>query len=141
MGRWRLHPGEGSRWVAGMVDISHPHGEHTWLLRHRGGLGPFDSSDPDSARVNWEEPGVHQNLAFAVHPDPLSGMHAWLQKVRMEPAHSGDRYGDVYVDTEASRRVYREWLGLTRATRGPGGQRRPEFLMRAATPNRRGYRR
>ncbi len=140
MGRWRLHPGEGSRWVAGMVDISHPHGEHTWLLRHRGGLGPFDSADPDSSRVNWEDPGVHQNLAFAVHPDPLSGMHAWLQKVRMEPAPDGDRYGDVYVDTDASRRVYREWLALTRPRRGPGGQRRPEFLMRAATPNRRGYR-
>src|SRR5699024_777059 len=140
MGRWRLHPGEGSRWVAGMVDLSHPHGEHTWLLRHRDALGPFESSDPDSGRVNWEDPGVHQNLAFAVHPDPHSGMHAWLQKVRMEPAHADDRYGDVYVDTELSRRVYAEWLQLTRATLGAGGQRRPEFLMRALAPTRRGYR-
>ncbi|MPY85228.1 MAG: molybdopterin-dependent oxidoreductase, partial [Actinophytocola sp.] len=24
MGRWRLHPGEGSRWVSGMVELSHP---------------------------------------------------------------------------------------------------------------------
>jgi anaerobic selenocysteine-containing dehydrogenase len=140
MGRWRLHPGEGSRWVNSMVDISHPDGEHTWLLRHRGGLGPFDSADPDSSRINWQDPGVHQNLAFGVHPDPLSGMHAWLERIRMEPAHDGDRYGDVYVDTEASRRVYHEWLALTRKTLGPGGQRRPEFLMRPVPPNRRGYR-
>lgn len=140
MGRWRLHPGEGSRWVAGMVDLSHPDGEHTWLLRHRGGLGPFDSSDPDSSRIDWQDPGVHQNLAFAVHPDPLSGMHAWLQKVSMEPAREGDRYGDVYVDTHRSAEVYREWLDLTRTTIGPEGQRRPEFLMRALAPTRRGYR-
>jgi anaerobic selenocysteine-containing dehydrogenase len=140
MGRWRIHPGEGSRWVSGMVELSHPDGEHTWLLRHRGGVGPFDSTDPDSSRINWEDPGVHQNLAFAVHPDPLSGMHCWLQKIRLERAHAGDRYGDVYVDTQRSLEIYREWLGLTRATQGPGGQRRPEFMMRPVPPVRRGYR-
>ncbi|NIJ12450.1 anaerobic selenocysteine-containing dehydrogenase [Saccharomonospora amisosensis] len=140
MGRWRLHPGEGSRWVSGMVELSHPDGEHTWLLRHKGGVEPFKSSDPDSSRIDWTDPGVHQNLAFPVHPDPHSGMHAWLQKIHMEHARPQDRYGDVYVDTRRSAEVYREWLGKTRATLGPEGRRRPEFMMRPLAPKLRGYR-
>jgi anaerobic selenocysteine-containing dehydrogenase len=140
MGRWRLHPGEGSRWVSGMVELSHPGGEHTWLLRHKSGVAAFSSSDADSSRITWDDPGVHQNLAFGVHPDPHSGMHCWLQKIRLEPAHAEDRYGDVYVDTRRSSEVYREWLSATRTTLGPGGQRRPEFMMRPLAPTRRGYR-
>ncbi len=140
MGRWRLHDGEGSRWVSGLVAISHPDGPDTWLLRYRHGVHAFPSADPDSGRIFWEDPGVHQNLAFPVQPDPLSGMHCWLQKVRMEPARPGDRYGDVYVDRAASRRVYQEWLALARANLGPGGQRRPEFLMRPVKPRRRAFR-
>ena len=115
MGRWRLHDNEGSRWVQGLVDIAHPDGPDSWLLRYRGGIEPFASDDPDSARIWWTDPGVHQNLAFPVQPDPRSGMHCWLQKVRMEKAHPGDRYGDVYVDARRSTAVYREWLAKTRA--------------------------
>ena len=140
MGRWRLHEGEGSRWVSGLVDLSHPDGEQTWLLRYRNGVAPFSSADPDSSRINWTDPGVHQNLAFGVQPDPWSGMHCWLQKVRLEKAHAEDRYGDVFVDTRRSRQVYQQWLAKTRATLGPGGQRRPEFLMRPVKPRRRAFR-
>ncbi|MQA81900.1 MAG: molybdopterin-dependent oxidoreductase [Streptosporangiales bacterium] len=140
MGRWRLHDAEGSRWVSGLVDITHPAGDDSWLLRYRGGVEPFESADKDSSRIWWSDPGVHQNLAFGVQPDPLSGMHCWLQKVRVERAHADDRYGDVYVDTEASRRVYQEWLAKTRPGPGPGGQRRPEFLMRPVKPKRRAFR-
>lgn len=140
MGRWRLHDTEGSRWVQGLVDISHPAGPDSWLLRYRGGIEPFESDDPDSSRIWWTDPGVHQNLAFGVQPDPLSGMHCWLQKVRMEKAHPDDRYGDVYVDGRRSTAVYREWLAKTRSTLGPGGQRRPEFLMRPVKPRRRAFR-
>ncbi|GLZ49776.1 formate dehydrogenase [Actinomycetospora sp. NBRC 106375] len=140
MGRWRLHETEGSRWVQGLVDITHPDGPDSWKLRYRGGIEPFESDDPDSERIWWNDPGVHQNLAFGVQPDPWSGMHCWLQKVRMEKAHSGDRYGDVYVDTARSREVYRQWLAKTRPTLGPGGQRRPEFLMRPVKPRRRAFR-
>jgi hypothetical protein len=67
-------------------------------------------------------------------------MHCWLQKVRMDKAHPEDRYGDVYVDTRRSTEVYRAWLAKTRAHRGPGGQRRPEFMMRPVTPRRRAFR-
>jgi anaerobic selenocysteine-containing dehydrogenase len=140
MGRWRLHDGEGSRWVSGLVTITHPDGPDTWLLRYRDGVHAFPSADPDSGRIFWEDPGVHQNLAFPVQPDPLSGMHCWLQKVRMEPAQVNDRYGDVYVDRSAGRQVYHQWLALARASLGPDGQRRPEFLMRPVKPRRRAFR-
>ncbi|HEY3896933.1 MAG TPA: molybdopterin-dependent oxidoreductase [Pseudonocardiaceae bacterium] len=143
MGRWRLHEAEGSRWVSGLVDITHPDGEDSWLLRYRSGVAPFDSADPDSSRIWWTDPGVHQNLAFGVQPDPWSGMHCWLQKVRMERAQPGDQYGDVYVDGRRSTEVYREWLAKTAERTGstrPGGQRRPEFLMRPVKPVRRAFR-
>jgi anaerobic selenocysteine-containing dehydrogenase len=140
MGRWRLHGNEGSRWVQGLVDITHPDGPDSWLLRYRGGIEPFASDDPDSSRIWWTDPGVHQNLAFGVQPDPHSGMHCWLQKVRMEPAYAADQYGDVYVDAKRSAEVYRDWLAMARPTLGPGGQRRPEFLMRPVKPRRRAFR-
>jgi anaerobic selenocysteine-containing dehydrogenase len=140
MGRWRVHDGEGSRWVTGLVDITHPHGPDTWLLRYRDGVHAFPSRDPDSGRIFWNDPGVHQNLAFGVQPDPWSGMHCWLQRVTVEKARPEDRYGDVYVDRARSREVYRQWLGMTRRVLGPGGQRRPEFLMRPVKPARRAFR-
>ncbi|HUR74596.1 MAG TPA: molybdopterin-dependent oxidoreductase, partial [Sporichthya sp.] len=140
MGRWRLHETEGSRWVQGLVDITHPDGPDSFLLRYRGWLLPFQSDDPDSERIWWTDPGVHQNLAFAVQADPWSGQQCWLQKVRMTPAEPSDQYGDVYVDTAKSMEVYREWLAKTRSTLGPGGQRRPEFLMRPVKPRRRAFR-
>jgi anaerobic selenocysteine-containing dehydrogenase len=140
MGRWRLHDHEGSRWVTGQVDLTHPDGPDTWLLRYRSHVQPFHSADPDSERIFWDDPGVHQNLAFAVQPDPLSGMNCWLQKISLEPVRPEDRYGDVYVDRRLSRQQYHEWLALTRATTGPDGQRRPEFLMRPVKPKRRAYR-
>ena len=46
------------------------------------GAQPFESSDPDSARIWWSEVGVHQNLTFPVQPDPVSGMHCWHQRSR-----------------------------------------------------------
>ncbi len=140
MGRWRLHEGEGSRWVSGQVDITHPDGPESFLLRYRSHVQPFSSSDPDSARITWSDPGVHQNLAFGVQPDPLSGMHCWLQKVKLTPARPDDRYGDVYVDRSRSREVYREWLAMTRPSSGPDGERRPEFLMRPVKPKRKAFR-
>ena len=48
MGRWRLHDTEGSRWVQGLVDITHPDGPHRGCCATRGGIEPFASDDPDS---------------------------------------------------------------------------------------------
>jgi len=102
------------------------------LLRQLEGVGPFASPDPDSSRIFWSDGGVHQNLAFPVHPDPVSGMHCWHQKVVVARASPEDRYGDVLVDTERSRAVYREWLAKTRP--GPGLLRRPLWLDRPLRP-------
>lgn len=138
MGRWRLHAQDGSRWVSGLVDLRRGE-EGVWRLRYREGVRPFDSADPDSSRLDWTDPGVHQNLAFAVHPDPWSGMHCWHQKVRLTPVEPGDEYGDVVVDTRRSRAVYADWLARTRPGPNAHGLRRPEFMMRPVKPRRRAF--
>jgi anaerobic selenocysteine-containing dehydrogenase len=133
MGRWRLQDGTGTdRWSSSLVRLEQSGSQ--WSLRQEKGASPWVSNDPDSSLVWWNEAGVHQNLTFAVHPDPVSGSHAWHQRVRLERAHEGDRYGDVSVDTERSRAVYREWLALTRPGPGPGGLRRPSWLLRPVKP-------
>lgn len=49
----------------GSTSPTHPDGPDSFRLRDKGGIGPFDSDDPDSKRIWWTDPGVHQNLAFA----------------------------------------------------------------------------
>ena len=138
MGRWRLHEQDGSRWASGLVDIDRSV-DGVWRLRYASGVAPFASDDPDSERIYWEDPGVHQNLTFPVQPDPLSGMHCWLQKVRLSKAEPTDRYGDIEVDTRKSRAVFEEWLAKTRPGPNVAGWRRPEFLMRPVKPKRKAF--
>jgi hypothetical protein len=138
MGRWHQDGHPGSRWVMGKVDLDRSE-DGIWRLRYLEGVKPFTSEDPDSERIYWDDPGVHQNLAFPVQPDPVSGMHCWHQKVRIEKARPEDRYGDVEVDVNRSREVYRRWLAMARPGPGPRGLRRPEFLMRHVTPKRSAY--
>ncbi len=132
LGRWRLHEGEGSRWSTARVVLERSGSGH--LLRQVEGIQPFASADPDSSRIWWSDGGVHQNLAFPVHPDPVSGMHCWHQKVVLTKARPEDRYGDVFVDTTRSMEVYREWLSMTRPGAGPAGLRRPLWLDRPLRP-------
>jgi hypothetical protein len=139
MGRWRLTDDDGSRWATGKVDLQHG-GDGIWRMRHAGGVKPFESDDPDSSRVYWDDPGVHQNLTFPVQPDPWSGMHCWLQRVRLSKAEPGDRYGDIEVDTTRSRAVYEEWRAMARPGPSADGWRRPEFLMRPVKPRRKAFR-
>jgi hypothetical protein len=61
-------------------------------------------------------------------------MHCWHQKVVVSRAAGSDRYGDVYVDTNRSMAVYREWLALARPGPGPEGLRRPLWLDRPLRP-------
>ncbi len=133
LGRWRLADDTGNeRWSSALVDLSRQ--ENGWMLRQKQGIAPFKSDDPDSERIWWQDAGVNQNLAFPVHPDPISGMHAWHQRVRLGPAEPGDRYGDVFVDTDKSHRVYQEWKALTKPGPGPGNVRRPLWLDRPVKP-------
>jgi hypothetical protein len=103
-------------------------------MKQLAGIQPFASHDKDSARIFWSDGGVHQNITFPVHPDPISGMHCWHQKVRIERAQTGDEYGDIFVDTKKSMEVYREWLKMARPAPGIGGLRRPFWMKRALRP-------
>ncbi len=134
MGRWRLPEGDAGcgHWAAATVTMENPE-PGIWRMRRKADVAPFASSDPDSSRVWWSDGGVHQNLTFPVQPDPVSGMHCWHQKVRVEKAHQGDCYGDVQVDTARSMEVFREWLELSEG-RPHDGLRRPLHFARAVRP-------
>ena len=135
LGRWRLETSNGNdRWASALVELGRAE-NGAWRMRHREGVRPFESDDPDSARIFWREGGVHQNLTFPVHPDPVSGMHCWHQKVTLEPAHKEDRYGDVFVDTARAYEVYKEWLAMTRPQlERADGLRRPLWMIRPYRP-------
>ena len=135
IGRWRREQDPScNRWSTNKVNISRE-GKGKWKMRVEESIKPFESNDPDTSRIFWSDGGVHQNITFPVHPDPISGMHCWHQKVRIEKAHDGDQYGDVFVDTERSFAIYKEWLSMTRPAPGPGGLRRPLWLNRPFRPD------
>lgn len=134
IGRWRRSEDpKANRWATNTVAIERQ-GQGKWKLSVEEGIEPYKSADSDSERIFWSDGGVHQNITFPVHPDPISGMHCWHQKVRLEKAHEGDRYGDVFVDTNRSFEVYKEWLAMTRPAPGPNGLRRPLWLNRPLRP-------
>jgi anaerobic selenocysteine-containing dehydrogenase len=139
MGRWKPEGHEGQR--LGMMTVALGQEGSEWKLSPKKYGGPFESSDPDTLRVWWTDVGVHQNLTHAVHPDPISGQHCWHQAVRVTPAESGDRQGDVAVDTSKSRAQYEKWLELTRSadTHSPDGTRRPWWMLRPVRPERSAY--
>jgi anaerobic selenocysteine-containing dehydrogenase len=140
LGRWRLaESAGGERWSTALVDLARE-APGKWRMRQLHGIRPFESDDPDSGRIWWEDAGVHQNLTFPVQPDPISGQHCWHQKVTVTRAGADDRYGDIVVDTEKSFEVYRQWLALARPAPGPGNLRRPLWLPRAFKPDASAYR-
>ncbi len=140
MGRWKLNDGEGQRQLMATVSLDRRGSQ--WSLKRERGAEPYESEDADTSRIWWTDVGVHQNLTFPVHPDPVSGMHCWHQAVRVRKAEPGDQYGDIHVDTEKSRHVYRTWLQFTRPadTHSPDGTRRPYWLLRPLKPSREVYR-
>jgi hypothetical protein len=93
-------------------------------------------------RIWWTDVGVHQNLTFPVHPDPISGQHCWHQAVRVRKARPEDNYGDISVDMSAARAAYRKWLALARPAdqHSPDATRRPYWLLRPLKPAREFYR-
>lgn len=139
MGRWKLGD-QGQR--AMMATVALDRDGRQWDMTRTAGVAPFASTDPDTSRIWWTDVGVHQNLTFPVHPDPISGQHCWHQAVRIRAAEPGDRYGDISVDTAKADAVYRRWLELTRpaGSHSPDGMRRPYWLMRPLKPARDVYR-
>ncbi|MBI3263044.1 MAG: molybdopterin-dependent oxidoreductase [Acidobacteria bacterium] len=138
LGRWRLHEELGNaRAASALVKIEKEDGGYR--VRQVHGVRPFTSGDDDSGRVWWTEIGVHQNLTFPVQPDPVSGMHCWHQRVKVEKARPDDHYGDIFVDTHKAHEIYKEWLQLTRPAPGPGGLRRPLWFDRPLRPVEEAY--
>ena len=132
MGRWRLETDQARSWGAGQAEITQD--ATLWKLRRTDGVRKWKSNDADTERIWWHDSGVHQNLTFAVQPDPVSGMHCWHQRVTVTPAESDDQYGDVEVDTAKSRQAYLDWMAHTRPAPGPDGLRRPLWYSRPLKP-------
>jgi hypothetical protein len=139
MGRWKLDGQGGQRQLTATVSLDRDGSR--WTMRRMRGVEPYASTDPDTRRVWWTDAGVHQNLTFAVHPDPISGMHCWHQAVRVRRATADERAGDITVDTAKSRDVYRQWMANTRPADAvsPDGTRRPYWLLRPLKPARDAY--
>ncbi len=134
LGRWRREQdAKANRWALNQVTITKDD-KGGYKMRVVDGIRPSKTADPDTSRIFWSDGGVHQNITFPVHPDPISGMHCWHQKVSIEKAHDDDQYGDVFVDTEKSLAIYREWLKLTRPAPGPNNLRRPLWMNRPLRP-------
>ena len=138
MGRWKLGT-DGQRQVMATVALDREGPQ--WMMRRKRGVSPYRSADPDTQRIWWSDVGVHQNLTFGVHPDPISGMHCWHQAVFVKRAQPGDRHADIFVDTAKSRDVYEQWLARTRSAHAvsPDGTRRPYWLLRPLKPAREVY--
>ena len=143
LGRWRLEKQEGvSPGMASTARLEEST-DGARSLRLLGGAHAWESTDPDTSRIWWEDVGVHQNLTHAVHPDPVSGAHCWHQKaVAVRKARSDEAYGTVRVDIRKSMKVYREWLALARSAvdHSPDGTRRPYWLKRPLKPVKEAYR-
>ena len=140
MGRWKIKDAAGQRQMMATVKLDHT-GDN-WDMKREKGVGPYASEDADTQRIWWTDVGVHQNLTFPVHPDPVSGMHCWHQAVRVTKAEPSDNYNDIHVDTKKAHEVYQKWLTLTKpaAAHSPDGTRRPYWLLRPLKPSREVYR-
>jgi len=139
LGRWRRDRDEAIEpWGSSVVSVEERE-PGKWMLRVVQGAQPWTSGDPDSRRIWWSDTGVHQNLTFPVHPDPVSGMQCWHQVVKVEKAGEKDRYGDVFVDTVLAHLVYLKWKALCRPAPGPGDLRRPLWFARTARPRADAY--
>lgn len=133
LGRWRRKQDAGNRWATNTVQINKDDSGNYKMKTVRG-IRPFESEDNDSKRIFWSDGGVHQNITHAVHPDPISGMHCWHQRVRIEVPKAGEEYGDIFVDTDKSFQNYKDWLAKTRPAPGPNGLRRPLWFKRPVRP-------
>ncbi len=142
LGRWRLQEGMGvSKGSSSLVTMQEK-GDSGHQIKVVHGARAWESIDPDTSRIWWEEVGVHQNLTHAVHPDPVSGAHCWHQKaISVRKAVAGGEYGEVYVDMDKSMAIYREWVAKTRpaAKYSPDETYRPYWLNRPLRPVKAAY--
>lgn len=138
LGRWRLFDDTSTDAQAAPKVVREETDQGVVRFRRVENIAPYQSADPDTGRIWWTDSGVHQNLTFGVQPDPVSGQHCWHQRVVVERAGKGDRYGDVVVDCGKSMEVYREWLAKAKPAAGP--LRRPLWMDRVLRPAEECYR-
>ena len=110
-------------------------------LKYTKGITPFHTErfadyNRDSGNIWWDGlSGSWQNAVAAPHPDPISGMHCWHQKVILEAAQPGDKIGDIYVNYDNNFKVYQGWRDqLTRGLDENSTLRRPEHIKRPWVP-------
>jgi hypothetical protein len=110
-------------------------------LKYVEGIKPFHATrfadyNRDSGNIWWDGlSGSWQNAVAAAHPDPISGMHCWHQKVILEPAQSGDKIGDIHVNYENNFKIYQGWRDeLTRGLDVNDKIRRPRHIKRPWVP-------
>jgi hypothetical protein len=110
-------------------------------LTYTQGIVPFKSErfadyNKDSDNIWWDGlSGSWQNAVAAPHPDPISGMHCWHQKVILSKAQAGDKIGDISVNYENNLNVYRAWRDeLTRPLNETNKWRRPQWIKRPWVP-------
>jgi len=110
-------------------------------LKYTKGITPFHTNrfadyNRDSGNIWWDGlSGSWQNAVAAPHPDPISGMHCWHQKVILEKAQPGDKIGDIYVNYDNNFKVYQGWRDqLTRGLDENSTLRRPEHIKRPWVP-------
>jgi len=75
------------------------------LLKQKRESWANGAPDSKDIRYNtwWEDHGVHPNHVIQLHVDPIGGSEAWFTTVvKVSPAQSGDKYGDVSASVEAS---------------------------------------
>jgi anaerobic selenocysteine-containing dehydrogenase len=110
-------------------------------LKYVEGIKPFRSErfaeyNKDSDNIWWDGlSGSWQNAVAATHPDPISGMHCWHQKVILEPAQKGDKIGDIHVNYDNNFKTYQAWRDeLTRGLDSDSTLRRPAHIKRPWVP-------
>jgi anaerobic selenocysteine-containing dehydrogenase len=139
IGRWRRQNDEGNRFMTNTVNIKNL-GEGKWKMETVSGVEPWKTDDPDTNRVWWRDGGVHQNITHATNPDPISGAHCWHQKVSISKPEPGEKYGDIFVDTNKSFEHFKKWNEWAKAREThPNGLRRPLWMARPLHPQIENY--
>ena len=136
IGRWRREQDRGNRFLTNTVAIEDK-GDGKMRMKTVSGVEPWKSDDPDTNRIWWRDGGVHQNITHAVQPDPISGAHCWLQKVRLSIPNEDEDYGDIEVDRKKSFGYYKRWNDWAKEREThPRGERRPLWMKRPLSPKK-----
>jgi anaerobic selenocysteine-containing dehydrogenase len=153
-GRWKLKNAvdiPGFRHRLGIMGIETPLYDMSMdgkigRLKPKGGLDrdivdnrdtwQFKEFNRDLENIWWDGlSGSWQNAVAPSHPDPITGNHAWYQKITITKASKEDKIGDIYVNYENNFKVYQEWREkLTRPLDSSDTLRRPIHIKRPAMP-------